>query len=252
MRRFVLTSADCSVTTYSPGADSQLVAQFVNSQSFGADPTSPNQIRPDSPSRDGKWRSPCHLLQSAVCFLCGLVVSDSLRPHGLYPGSSVHGISQARIPEWVAISFSRASSQPRDRIHFSWIARLTLLPRVTWEAHWTEEPGGLQAMESQRVGHNLATEEPQGPIHCWHCVKKDSEDIWAQPGEALADQERGLGAGRRMGQDPRLCRGLSPPPSWRSEATRAWHPPLPPALQLVSPAPAEGPRSGMLFFLLAP
>ena len=125
---------------------------------------------------------------------------------------SVHGISQARIPEWVAISFSRASSQPRDRIHFSWIARLTLLPRVTWEARWTEEPGGLEAMESQRVGHSLATEEPQGPIHCWHCVKKDSEDIWAQPGEALADQERGLGAGRRMGQDPRLCRGLSPPP----------------------------------------
>jgi len=30
------------------------------------------------------------------------------------PGSSVHGISQARILEWVAISFSRASSQPRD------------------------------------------------------------------------------------------------------------------------------------------
>ena len=30
------------------------------------------------------------------------------------PGSSVHGILQARIPEWVAISFSRGSSQPRD------------------------------------------------------------------------------------------------------------------------------------------
>ena len=30
------------------------------------------------------------------------------------PGSSVHGILQARILEWVAISFSRASSQPRD------------------------------------------------------------------------------------------------------------------------------------------
>ena len=29
------------------------------------------------------------------------------------PGSSVHGISQARILEWVAISFSRGSSQPR-------------------------------------------------------------------------------------------------------------------------------------------
>ena len=29
------------------------------------------------------------------------------------PGSSVHGISQARILEWVAISFSRGSSRPR-------------------------------------------------------------------------------------------------------------------------------------------
>ena len=31
------------------------------------------------------------------------------------PGSSVHGIFQARILEWVAISFSRGSSQPRDQ-----------------------------------------------------------------------------------------------------------------------------------------
>ena len=31
------------------------------------------------------------------------------------PGSSVHGISQARILDWVAISSSRGSSQPRDR-----------------------------------------------------------------------------------------------------------------------------------------
>ena len=30
------------------------------------------------------------------------------------PGSSVHEISQASILEWVAISFSRGSSQPRD------------------------------------------------------------------------------------------------------------------------------------------
>ena len=29
-------------------------------------------------------------------------------------GSSVHGISQARILKWVAIPFSRGSSQPRD------------------------------------------------------------------------------------------------------------------------------------------
>ena len=38
------------------------------------------------------------------------------------PGSSVHGILQARILEWVAIPFSRESSQLRDRIWFSCIA----------------------------------------------------------------------------------------------------------------------------------
>ena len=37
-------------------------------------------------------------------------------------GSSVHGISQARIPEWVAISFSRGSFQPRDGTHVSYIS----------------------------------------------------------------------------------------------------------------------------------
>ena len=41
------------------------------------------------------------------------VMSDSLWPHSL-PGSSVHGIVQARILEWVAIPLSRGSSQPRD------------------------------------------------------------------------------------------------------------------------------------------
>ena len=38
------------------------------------------------------------------------------------PGSSVHEIFQARILEWVAISFSRRSSQPRDRTWVSHIA----------------------------------------------------------------------------------------------------------------------------------
>ena len=37
-------------------------------------------------------------------------------------GSSVHGISQARMLEWVAIPFSRGSSQPRDQTQVSCIA----------------------------------------------------------------------------------------------------------------------------------
>ena len=36
------------------------------------------------------------------------------------PGSSVHGIIQARILEWVAMPSSRGSSQPRDQTHVSW------------------------------------------------------------------------------------------------------------------------------------
>ena len=37
-------------------------------------------------------------------------------------GSSVHGIFQARVLEWIAISFCRASSRPRDRTWVSHIA----------------------------------------------------------------------------------------------------------------------------------
>ena len=37
-------------------------------------------------------------------------------------GSSVHGILQARILEWIGIPFSRGSSQPRDRTQVSCIA----------------------------------------------------------------------------------------------------------------------------------
>ena len=33
------------------------------------------------------------------------------------PGSTVHGIFQARILEWVAVPSSRGSSQPRDQTH---------------------------------------------------------------------------------------------------------------------------------------
>ena len=48
---------------------------------------------------------------------------DSLRPYGLYspPGSSAHGISEAKRLEWVANSFSRGPSWPRDWIRVSWV-----------------------------------------------------------------------------------------------------------------------------------
>ena len=40
------------------------------------------------------------------------------------PGSSVHGILQARILKWIVISFSRGSSQSRDWTQVSCIARV--------------------------------------------------------------------------------------------------------------------------------
>ena len=51
---------------------------------------------------------------------CELVVKGS--HHASLPGSSVHGILQARILEWVAMLFSRESSQPRDQTQVSHIA----------------------------------------------------------------------------------------------------------------------------------
>ena len=46
------------------------------------------------------------------------------------PGSSVHGILQSRVLEWVAIPFFRGSSQPRDqnRVSLHWQAGSLLAP----------------------------------------------------------------------------------------------------------------------------
>ena len=47
-----------------------------------------------------------------VAKLCPILVTPWT---GNLPGSSVHGILQARILKWVAISFSKESSQPGNR-----------------------------------------------------------------------------------------------------------------------------------------
>ena len=54
-----------------------------------------------------------NLLHLYVCMLCCSVMSDSCNAMNCSPlGSSVHGIFQARILEWVAISFSRGLPDP--------------------------------------------------------------------------------------------------------------------------------------------
>ena len=67
------------------------------------------------------------LLLLLLSFVCVCVVNRSVLLDSLWlygpPGSSVCGILQARILEWVAISYSKGSSQPRDRTCISCIAR---------------------------------------------------------------------------------------------------------------------------------
>ena len=69
------------------------------------------------------------------CCLAAMLCSTLRNPMDWStPGSSVHGISQARILEWIDISFFRDSSRPRDQTHVSCIGRQILYHWATREA----------------------------------------------------------------------------------------------------------------------
>ena len=72
----------------------------------------------------------CHLVSK----LCLTLLRPPWQDFSL-PGSSVHGILQARILKWVAISFSRGSSRPRDWTWVSCSGRRILYCWATWEAY---------------------------------------------------------------------------------------------------------------------
>ena len=79
------------------------------------------------------------LPSTGPCFPCCCLVTKSCPTlchpiDGSLPGSSIHGISQARILEWVAISLSRGSSRPQDWTLVSCIGRQILYHWATWEA----------------------------------------------------------------------------------------------------------------------
>ena len=70
----------------------------------------------------------CVHAQSFSCVtLCNLIDCSPL-------DSAVHGLLQAKIVEWVAISSSRGSSWPRDQTHVSWTGRQILYHWATWES----------------------------------------------------------------------------------------------------------------------
>ena len=88
------------------------------------------------------------------------------------PGSSVHEIFQARILEWVAISFSRRSSQPRDWTQVSYTAGRSFTNWATREASesiYTMKISKCYAMPSHSVvfdsaTHGLPTREASNAI----------------------------------------------------------------------------------------
>ena len=69
------------------------------------------------------------------------------------PGSSVHGILQARMLEWVAIPFCRGSSQQRDRTWVSWIADSLYHPSHQRELNGCS--GHLPDKTTAHASHNL-------------------------------------------------------------------------------------------------
>ena len=74
-----------------------------------------------------KWRLCCFLVAESYPTLCDPMDCSLL-------ASSVHGIFQARILEWVAISSSRGSSRPRDWTRVSCTCKQILYHWAIWEA----------------------------------------------------------------------------------------------------------------------
>ena len=74
----------------------------------------------ENPMHRGAWQAMVHSeSESEVAQSCPTLCDPvDCSP----PGSSAHGILQARVLEWVAISFSRGSSRPRDQTQVSHIA----------------------------------------------------------------------------------------------------------------------------------
>ena len=93
------------------------------------------------------------------------------------PGSSVHGILLAKILEWVAISFSRGSSPPRDR---------TGSPALQADSLPSEPPGKPLARRESRNKHSdhstYKTIFYLEEIHCHWAYRREwpgcDNDVW--------------------------------------------------------------------------
>ena len=92
------------------------------------------------------------------------------------PGSFIHGIFQARVLEWIAISFSRGSSQPRDRTRVSCIAgRRFTIWAIREAPNW--KPSYKEWMNEWKL---FCSEQPHGLYSPWNFPGQNSHS--ASPG----------------------------------------------------------------------
>ena len=117
-----------------------------------ASPHCPVRVWPDKESAHITcWPS------DIVCVLvCVMVIHSRLtlcdcRPCS-WPGSSVHGILQARMLRWVAMPICRGSSQPRDQTWVFWIADRFFTVWATRRA-LVDAPNCGKELEQRRPRH---------------------------------------------------------------------------------------------------
>ena len=115
--------------------------------------------------RPSPWKPPfVSMISSTLCFARSLqsclTLGDPVDCSP--PGSSIHGIPQAGILEWVAMPSSSGSSRPRDRTHDSRLPRwqagsLPLAP--PGKKYLLQALGGTQSMSGQLVSSSSSSKQ---------------------------------------------------------------------------------------------
>ena len=111
------------------------------------------------------------------------------------PGSSVHGISQTRILEWVAISYSRGSSRPRDGTRISCDSCISCVGRQIlscWVSHWV--PSRVAYLLSNTVRSLIVPVFPYLPplLRQWAPRGLDYNQLWFSHGRSYPPHHRCL------------------------------------------------------------
>ena len=144
---------------------------------------------------------------------------------GSPPGSPVPGILQARIPAWLAISFSRESSQPRDRtqaggpVFSSWLGFGAVPGRLSRGKQvvrtWGSQEGLEPPRKPARLGEGGDLGGPAGPRGAYAVGRWGS--CWLGSAGCRRTCYTGRGGDRAGSASRWPCFGISPQPDGTPE-----------------------------------